>query len=163
VKEAHGFVLLPGGFGTLDEAFELLTLIQTGKSQPAPIVLLDVPDGTYWATWRAFVAAEMIGRGYVGKDDLDLVLVTDDVETAVDEVTGFYANYHSQRFVEGRLVIRLQRAPDAAELARLTEEFADIVVRGEGLDRIELERVAFRFDRRSHARLRALIDRLNGR
>jgi uncharacterized protein (TIGR00730 family) len=176
VKEAHGFVLLPGGFGTLDEAFELLTLIQTGKSQPAPIVLLDVPDGTYWATWRAFIAAEMIGRGYVGKDDLDLVLVTDDIDAAVDEVTGFYANYHSQRFVEGRLVLRLELAPDAAELARLSEEFADIIVRGEGLDRIdatapeladddfvELERVAFRFDRRSHARLRALIDRLNGR
>jgi hypothetical protein len=176
VKEAHGFVLLPGGFGTLDEAFELLTLIQTGKSQPAPIVLLDVPEGTYWATWQAFIAAEMVGRGYVGKDDLDLVLVTDDVATAVDEVTGFYANYHSQRFVEGRLVIRLQRAPDDTELARLSEEFDDIIVRGEGLHRVDttapeladedfvhLDRIAFRFDRRSHARLRALIDRLNGR
>jgi uncharacterized protein (TIGR00730 family) len=176
VKEAHGFVLLPGGFGTLDEAFELLTLIQTGKSQPAPIVLLDVPDGTYWATWRAFIAAEMVGRGYVGKDDLDLVLVTDEVDTAVDEVTGFYANYHSQRFVEGKLVIRLLRAPAAAELAMLSEEFADIIVRGEGIDRVDtsapeladddfvdLDRIAFRFDRRGHARLRALIDRLNSR
>jgi hypothetical protein len=176
VKEAHGFVLLPGGFGTLDEAFELLTLIQTGKSQPAPIVLLDVPDGTYWATWRAFIAAEMVGRGYVGKDDLDLVRVTDHVDTAVDEVTGFYANYHSQRFVEGKLVIRLQRAPDDAALASLSEEFDDMIVRGEGIERIDttapeladddfvdLDRIAFRFDRRSHARLRALIDRLNGR
>jgi uncharacterized protein (TIGR00730 family) len=176
VKEAHGFVLLPGGFGTLDEAFELLTLVQTGKSQVAPIVLLDVPDGTYWATWWAFIAAELVGRGYVAKEDLDLMLVTDDVDAAVDEVTGFYANYHSLRYVEGRLVIRVLDAPDAAELARLSEEFADIIVRGEGLERIDttaaeradddfvdLDRLAFRFDRRSHARLRALIDRLNGR
>jgi uncharacterized protein (TIGR00730 family) len=175
VKESHGFVLLPGGFGTLDEAFELLTLIQTGKSQPAPIVLLDVPGGTYWQTWQAFVAAELAGRGYVGKDDLDLVLVTDDVDAAVDEISDFYVNYHSQRFVEGRLVIRIQHAPDAAALGALNDEFADIVVRG-GIERVEvtdaeradndhvdLERIAFRFDRRSHARLRALIDRLNGR
>src|ERR687891_893011 len=104
VKESHGFVLLPGGFGTMDEAFELLTLVQTGKSQPAPIVLLDVPDGTYWQTWRAFVEAELVGRGYVGKDDLALMRVTDDVGTAVDEITGFFSNYHSQRYVEGRLV-----------------------------------------------------------
>ncbi len=175
VKESHGFVLLPGGFGTLDEAFELLTLIQTGKSQPAPIVLLDVPGGTYWQTWQAFVEAELVGRGYVGKNDLDLVLVTDDVDAAVDEISGFYVNYDSQRFVEGQLVIRIQHAPDAAALGTLNDEFADIVVRG-GIERVEvtdaeradndhldLERIAFRFDRRSHARLRALIDRLNGR
>ncbi len=174
MKEAHGFVLLPGGFGTLDEAFELLTLIQTGKSQPAPIVLLDVPGGTYWQTWRAFVEAELIGRGYVGKGDLDFVLVTDDVDAVVEEVAGFYTNYHSQRFVEGRLVLRMHRAPDAATLATLTDDFADIVVRRDGIDRIDatdaeradddhvdLERIAFRFDRRSHARLRALIDLLN--
>ena len=176
IKESHGFLLLPGGFGTLDEAFELLTLVQTGKTQPAPIVLLDVPDGTYWETWRTFVEAELTARGYVGKDDLDLVLVTDDVDAAVDEITGFYANYHSQRFVGGRLVIRLQRAPDSAELAALSDEFADMIVRGDGIERIEptpsevadddhldLERIAFRFDRRSHARLRGLIDRLNRR
>lgn len=175
IKESHGFVLLPGGFGTLDEAFELLTLVQTGKTLPAPIVLLDVPGGTYWESWRSFVESELTGRGYVGKDDLDFVLVTDEVDATVDEITRFYANYHSQRFVGGRLVIRMRRAPGPAELAALNNEFSDIVVRGEGIrridatptevaddDEVDLERIVFRFDRRGHARLRALIDRLNG-
>ncbi len=175
VKEAHGFAMLPGGFGTMDETFELLTLVQTGKSQPAPIVLLDVPDGTFWSSWRSFVEQELVTSGYIDKRDLDLFLITDDVELAVEEVTGFYANYHSQRFVDGRLVLRLQHAPDDTTLDALNEEFADIVVRGR-IDRIEvtaaeqadddnvdLDRIAFRFDRHGFARLRTLIDRLNGR
>jgi uncharacterized protein (TIGR00730 family) len=175
VKEAHGFVLLPGGFGTMDETFELLTLVQTGKTQPVPIVLLDVPGGTFWQSWRNFMERELLAGGYIGKHDLNLMLITDDVEQAVDEVTGFYSNYHSIRYVEGLLVIRLQRAPDDATLDALNDEFADIVVRGR-IERIEptpaeradddhgdLDRIAFRFDRHNHARLRELIDRLNGR
>ncbi len=175
VKEAHGFAMLPGGFGTMDETFELLTLVQTGKSQPAPIVLLDVPDGTFWSSWSSFVEQELVTSGYIDKRDLDLFLITDDVELAVDEVTGFYANYHSQRFVDGRLVLRVQHAPDDTTLDALDEEFADIVVRGR-IERIEatdaeqadgdnvgLERIAFRFDRHGFARFRTLIDRLNGR
>ncbi len=173
VKESHGFVLLPGGFGTMDEAFELLTLVQTGKTNPAPIVLLDVPGGTYWSSWENFVERELLARGYVGKHDLGLVLITDDVDRAVEELSGFYTNYHSQRYVDGRLVLRLQRVPDADLLAALTEEFADIIVKGrieridatpaevaDG-DHVELERVCLRFDRHGYARLRHLIDRLN--
>ncbi len=175
VKEAHGFAMLPGGFGTMDETFELLTLVQTGKSQPAPIVLLDVPDGTFWSSWRSFVEQELVTSGYIDKRDLDLFLITDDVELAVEEVTGFYANYHSQRFVDGRLVLRLQHAPDDTTLDALNEEFADIVVRGRierievtaaeqaDDDNVDLDRIAFRFDRHGFARLRSLIDRLNGR
>jgi uncharacterized protein (TIGR00730 family) len=175
VKEAHGFVLLPGGFGTMDETFELLTLVQTGKTQPAPIVLLDVPGGTFWASWRSFTEQELAANDYVGKHDLNLMLITDDVEWAVDEVTGFYANYHSQRYVEGILVLRLQRAPGPEELDALNDEFADIVARGriESInatpaeqadnDHLDLDRIAFRFDRHNFARLRELIDRLNGR
>ncbi|HEU5302015.1 MAG TPA: TIGR00730 family Rossman fold protein [Acidimicrobiia bacterium] len=175
IKEADAFVLLPGGFGTLDEAFELLTLVQTGKAQPGPIVLLDVPGGTYWSAWNAFVEAELDDRHYISPDDMHLVCVTDDVDTAVDEVLGFFANYHSQRFVQGQLVLRMQRAPDDAGIAALNDEFADIVARG-AIERVEissaeladgdhpeLERIAFRFDRHGWSRLRALIDRLNGR
>jgi hypothetical protein len=173
IKEADGFVLLPGGFGTLDEAFELLTLVQTGKAQPGPIVLLDVPGGTYWTDWRTFVERELLARGYVSEHDLDMVLITDDVDAAVEEIIGFYANYHSQRFVDSRLVLRMQHAPDDARLQELTEEFADVIARGAiervsaspaevaDDDHVALDRVALWFDRHGWARLRALIDRLN--
>jgi uncharacterized protein (TIGR00730 family) len=175
VKEAHGFVMLPGGFGTMDETFELLTLVQTGKSEPVPIVLLDVPGGTFWGSWRDFVERELVANGYIGKPDLNLLLITDDVERTVDEVIGFYSNYHSQRYVEGILVLRLRRAPDPEELEALNEECADIVARGRierieatpaeraDDDHVDLDRIAFRFDRHNYARLRELIDRLNGR
>jgi uncharacterized protein (TIGR00730 family) len=173
VKESDGFVLLPGGFGTLDEAFELLTLVQTGKAQPAPIVLLDVPGGTYWLTWLEFVQRELRDRGYISPEDLNLVTITDDAEVAFAEITGFYRNYHSLRFVEGDLVLRMQELPDEAQLDALNEEFGDIVSRGRievaeaskveisDRDFPELPRLRFRFDRHGYARLRALIDRLN--
>jgi uncharacterized protein (TIGR00730 family) len=173
VKEADAFVLLPGGFGTLDEAFELLTLVQTGKAQSGPIVLLDTPGGTYWENWLAFVRRELLANGYVSDTDLELFSMTDDVDTAVAQVTGFFSNYHSQRFVDGRLVIRLHRAPDEATLRLLTDEFTDIIRRGpierveisaaerEDRDAVDQERVAFWFDRHGWARLHALIARLN--
>jgi uncharacterized protein (TIGR00730 family) len=173
VKESDAFILLPGGFGTLDEAFETLTLIQTGKAQPAPVILLDVPGGTYWKGWREFVVAELLNRGYLAPTDLDLVLITDDVEAAVAEAQRFYANYHSMRFVGRDIVLRVQRAPDAPTLARLNTEFADIVESGEihtsgptpreerDGDEIHLDRVVFRFDKYHWARLRRLIDALN--
>jgi uncharacterized protein (TIGR00730 family) len=173
VKESDAFVLLPGGFGTLDEAFELLTLLQTGKAQPAPVVLLDVPGGTYWQTWRDFVTRELATAGYVSPEDMALVRTTDDIDEAVNEIVMFYANYQSSRFVDGRLVLRMQRAPSADELTKLARDFADIVLRGEmevieatsreveDDDNVDLARMAFWFDRRNWARLRMLIDRLN--
>jgi hypothetical protein len=173
VKESDAFVLLPGGFGTLDEAFETLTLIQTGKAQPAPIVLLDVPGGTYWTRWLEFVQAELLDRGYLSPTDLDLVMITDDVAAAVDECTRFYANYHSMRFVGRDLVLRVQSAPDAARLTQLNEEFGDLLASGEirvsgptpreerDGDELHLDRVVLRFDRYHWSRLRRLIDALN--
>jgi uncharacterized protein (TIGR00730 family) len=175
IKESDAFVLLPGGYGTLDEAFELLTLLQTGKAQPAPVIMLDVPGGTYWEHWGTFVDRELEGHGYVSRDDDHLFLVTDDVQVAVDEILGFYGNYHSQRFVKGRLVLRVREAPSADELAALNRDFADIVTRGEievidttpdeiaDDDHVDLARLAFRFDRHGWSRLRMLIDRLNRR
>jgi len=173
MKESAGFAVLPGGFGTLDEVFELLTLLQTGKAAPAPIVLLEVPGGTYWQSWERFIRDEVVARGLVSPEDLVLVRVTDDVATATEEIYGFFRNYHSIRYVGARLIVRLRAAPSKAELADLNERFADICVRGRiesapaqppevaGNDHVDLPRIALHFDRASHGRLRALIDALN--
>jgi hypothetical protein len=174
VKESDGYAVLPGGFGTLDESFELLTLLQTGKALPAPVVLLEVPGGSYWQAWERFVTQEVGGRGLVSADDHSLYLITDDVQEAASELLGFYRNYHSLRWVGERLVVRLQAAPSAEELAGLSEEFAPICTRGgiEALpgplpselredDHVDLARVALSFDRFSYARLRQLIDAFN--
>ena len=173
MKESAGFAVLPGGFGTLDEVFELLTLLQTGKAAPAPIVLLEVPGGTYWRAWERFIGEEVVGRGLVSHDDLLLLRITDDVGTAVEEILGFFRNYHSIRYVGSRLVIRLRAAPDRAEMAELNHRFADICTRGRiesapalpaevsDDDHLELPRIALHFDRSSHGRLRSLIDALN--
>lgn len=175
VKESHGFVLLPGGFGTLDEAFELLTLVQTGKAMPVPIVLLDVPGDTYWESWRRFVADEVVGRGYLSTGDIDLVCTTGDVETAIDELTGFYSNYQSARFVRDRLVLRMKALPDPGAMDAINVAFADIVVDGRiepseptpaevaDHDALDLARLSLVFDRTRWARLRRLIDVINGR
>ncbi|HEU5307533.1 MAG TPA: TIGR00730 family Rossman fold protein [Acidimicrobiia bacterium] len=175
MKESDAFVLLPGGYGTLDEAFELLTLLQTGKAQSAPVIMLDVPGGTYWQHWGSFVERELERPGYVSREDDHLFYVTDDVQSTVDEILGFYRNYDSQRFVKGRLVLRMQTAPSPERLKALNAEFADIVVRGEmevieatpdevaDNDHVDLARIAFRFDRHHWSRLRMLIDCLNER
>jgi uncharacterized protein (TIGR00730 family) len=174
MKESDGFVVLPGGFGTLDETFELLTLIQTGKAEPSPIVLLEVDGGSYWHEWEEFVRQEVGKRGLISDDDCVLYRITDDAQVAVDEITGFYRNYHSRRFVGDRLVLRLRGEPTDQEVAALDDEFRDIVVRGgiektgplppevSGNDHLELARLVLRFDRMHHGRLRTLIDRING-
>ncbi len=173
VKEANVFVLLPGGFGTLDEGFELLTLVQTGKAPPAPIILLDVPGGTFWLTWMQFVERELRARGYISPEDVSLVTITDDVAVALEEITRFYRNYHSLRFVGGDLVLRLQELPPPGVIDQLNEDFADILVSGKieaadaskaeigDKDVPELPRLKMRFNRHSYSRLRALINRLN--
>ena len=173
IKESDGYVVLPGGFGTLDEGFELLTLLQTGKAMPAPVVMLDIPGGDYWGGWERFVEDTVAPRGLISPDDRALYRITDDVEVAVDELLGFYRNYHSCRWVGDLLVLRLQVEPDKAELADLSRRFADIVTggvirrtnplppeRSDG-DHLELARVALRFDRTHYGRLRRLIDALN--
>jgi uncharacterized protein (TIGR00730 family) len=173
MKESAGFVVLPGGFGTLDETFELLTLLQTGKANPAPIVLLDVPGGGYWRAFERFVSSEVVGRGLAGADDLRLYRITDDVAAATGEVMGFYRNYHSVRWVGPRLVVRLRAAPTVEELQTLRRSFADVCRPG-GLeatgplaaeladdDHVDLPRIVLTFDRLDYGRLRALIDAVN--
>ena len=174
MKESAAFVSLPGGFGTLDEAFELLTLVQTGKAEPVPIVLLDTPGGTYWRGWQRFVDEEVAGNGMIAPADRSLYCITDDVDEAVAEIEHFYRNYHSLRYVGNRLVLRLRAAPTDDEVAVLREEFDDICASGgierarpfppevSGDDHLDLPRLALHFDRRSMGRLRQLLDRCNG-
>lgn len=173
VKEADGVALFPGGFGTLDESFEVLTLLQTGKSRPFPIVLVDEPGGDYWRRWAEFVREHLLRRGLISPEDLALFRVTDDATVAVEEILGFYRVFHSTRSVGRDFVIRLARPIPDATLARIRREFADILASGTfrlgaGLpDETDepalahLPRLIFRFDRRSYGRLRALIDALN--
>jgi uncharacterized protein (TIGR00730 family) len=173
VKESSAFCLLPGGFGTMDEAFETLTLMQTGKAYLAPIVLLDEPNGNFWERWLHFIEEELLADGYISARDLNLVRICHEPDDAVQQICHFYTSYHSMRWVGSRLVLRLQRTIAEDELRELNREFADIVVSGEIThvptspseidddDVVDLPRIAFRFDRASYSRLRALIDRLN--
>lgn len=130
VKESHGFVCVPGGFGTLDELFELLTLQQTGKAEPTPIVLLDRPGGTFWRGLERFADEQLAASGLISPDDFDRLLLTDSVEDAAAEITGFWRNYDSLRWVGDRLVLRLRAEPTDAEVARLNEQFGSLLTSG---------------------------------
>ncbi len=134
VKESRGFVCLPGGYGTMDETFELLTLQQTGKMVPTPIVLLDRPGGGFWRGFERFVIDHLERSGMISAGDLDRVLITESVEEAVTEISGFWRNYDSLRWVGERLVLRLRAVPTQAELDGLNEEFGELL----SLGRIEL-------------------------
>ncbi|MEP7202377.1 MAG: TIGR00730 family Rossman fold protein [Ilumatobacteraceae bacterium] len=172
IKESTGFVCLPGGFGTLDETFELLTLTQTGKGLPVPIVLLDTPGDPYWETVDDFVRHQLVDRGLVAAADTELYLVTDDSQAAVNEVIGFYRNYDSIRYVGNITVMRLRKAPTDAQLALLNEKFGHLagggIVRATPFeperrenDNLDLSRIAFTFSHHSSGALRSLIDMVN--
>ena len=172
MKEADAFVLVPGGFGTLDEAFELLTLVQTGKADLQPIVLLEPPGSDYWQRFEGFIRNELLAGNFVSADDLALYRRVDSVADAVDEIESFYRVFHSQRMVGNRLILRLNLMPDEVTLKELSEEFSDILtkpieavpasrseIRDEDVP--HLPRVALAFDRQHVGRLRQLVDRLN--
>jgi uncharacterized protein (TIGR00730 family) len=173
IKEADAVALFPGGFGTQDEGFEALTLVQTGKSQMLPIVMVDEPGGDYWRHWERFVDDVLLPRGLISPADKALYKITDSADEAVAEVLSFYRVYHSMRYVAGELVLRLQHPLSPATLERVRHGFADIVVQGtfeqgpalpaEANDArvAHLPRLRFRFDRKSLGRLRMLIDAIN--
>jgi len=174
VRTSHAVALFPGGFGTLDEAFEVLTLVQTGKSVPMPIVLVDRPGGDYWRSWQEYVERQLAGRGFIGSGDLRLYKITDDVDEAIQEIRGFYRNYHSVRYVGDELALRLRRPPTEQQLEEITASFGDILLRGgfrvsgplpaeqDEPALVDLPRLVFAFNKRDHDRLRMLIDHLNG-
>ncbi len=173
MKESKGYVSLPGGFGTLDEVFELLTLQQTGKADPAPIVLIDCPGDNYWEAWHSWVRDHVASKGLIAAEDLDLVLITDDVHAARDEIVGFWRNYHSIRWSGARLIIRLQAEPTDAELAMLNERFGHLCTSGSiersgplpaevtDSDALDRPRLVMRFDQWQVGSLHRLVRALN--
>lgn len=172
IKEADAFVLFPGGFGTLDELFELLTLSQTGKSDLHPIVMLESAGGTYWPSIDRQLKDVLMTRRYIDPADAALYHITDSLDDAIRCISDFYRVYHSQRYVDGKLIFRLNSEPSDAKLKALDQEFNDILLgpiervtasptERQDDDVPELPRLRLLFDRIHYGRLRQLIDRLN--
>jgi uncharacterized protein (TIGR00730 family) len=172
-KEANAIALFPGGFGTHDEGFEILTLAQTGKSDPQPILCLQAPGCDYWDEWNDFITRQLLSRQLISPEDLSLFKITSSVDDAIDEIRKFYRRFHSIRYVGRYLAMRLKTSISAEQVAGLHEIFGDLlsegtfVLRGplpEELDEPDLAnlpRLAFTSNRRSASRLRQLIDHLN--
>src|SRR5437773_10101541 len=131
LRSSHAIALFPGGFGTMDEGFEVLTLVQTGKSVPIPIVFVDSPGGNFWAAWQNYVTDHLLASGLISKEDLHLYKITDSVEEAVREVRHFFSNYHSVRYSRDDIILRLHRKPTDKQLDEIRERFSDIKVRGD--------------------------------
>lgn len=174
IRHSDAIVLFPGGFGTMDELYEALTLMQTGKSQIMPLVLIDRPGGTYWKTWDKHIREHLLRDQLISPDDLNLYHITDNAEEAVKFITRFYRNFHSSRFVKDLFVIRLKHPPSDSAIDAMNEDFADIILSApiqridatpeevEDNDNIGMPRIAFGFNRRDYGRLRQLYDVLNG-
>ncbi|MGC4007213.1 MAG: LOG family protein [Pirellulales bacterium] len=173
VKECDAMILLPGGFGTLDEGLEVLTLLQTGKRDMVPVIFLDAPGGTFWKPFIDFVKDKLLGDRMISPEDQSLFIHTDSIQRTVEEVRTFYRSYHSMRYVKNKLVLRLHKAPDAALLAEINERFQGILAGGEFTvgealpeeadepSLIALPRLIFQFNRRALGKLRQLIDLVN--
>ncbi len=173
LKETHAIALFPGGFGTMDEGFETLTLMQTGKARIMPLVFVDKPQGHYWSSWLHFLEEFLLKYGLISESDFHLFKITDDVEEAVSEVLNFYSNYHSYRWVDNRMVIRIAKPLDDAAIQLLNREFSDILEQGqiEQTDALpeetnepelaSLKRIVLQPERHNFGRLRQLIDAIN--
>jgi uncharacterized protein (TIGR00730 family) len=173
VKEADAAVAMPGGFGTMDEIFEAMTLIQTGKAVIYPLVLLDAKGGTYWKFWNQFIEEHLMRLNLISESDFALFKVTDDIEEAVSEIVNFYRNFHSYRYIGDKLVIRLQDAIAPKAFNALAKDYGDIVTSGTMQQRgplpeesneedlAEMPRIVLRHGRYDMGRLRQFIDAIN--
>ncbi|HYA12228.1 MAG TPA: TIGR00730 family Rossman fold protein [Thermodesulfovibrionales bacterium] len=174
LKEASAIALFPGGFGTLDEAMETLTLLQTGKRDPIPLVLVDEPGGTYWSRWIQFFEEELRAQGYITSSDFYLFERVDSVDAAVERIDHFYRRYHSLRYVEKQLVLRLTSSIDLQSVNQLKNRFSDILIpqgniylsgplsaEADEPEIANLPRLVVDFNRRDFGKLRKLIDAIN--
>ena len=174
LKEAHAIVLFPGGFGTLDEAMETLTLVQTGKRDPLPLILVDEPGGEYWSRWFHFFQEELLPQGYITTTDFNLFERVDSVDDVIDRINRFYNRFHSLRYVDRQLVIRLASGISEEAVRELNELFPDILANGGGIslsgplpaeedepELADLPRLVVDFNRKDFGRLRGFIDAVN--
>ncbi len=174
LKEAHAIALFPGGFGTLDEAMETLTLVQTGKRDPLPLILVDEPGGEYWVKWLRFFEDELLSQGYITPSDFNLFERVDSVSSAIHRIDHFYRRYHSLRYVKKRLVIRMSSSITYQEVRELNRLFQDILTPSGGIELsgpleeeadepeiAHLPRLALDFMRKDFGRLRSLINMIN--
>ena len=173
LRESDAVALFPGGFGTQDEALETLTLCQTGRYGPVPLVLIDRPGGTYWRDWDSYLRKNLAATGLISPTDLSLYTITDDVRVAAEVIRAFYQVYHSSRFVGEEFVIRLKVAICDRDLDLLNREFGDLVISGKIVqvnvalagelkdDTVNLPRLVFKYDRRDFGRLYQMIGKIN--
>ena len=174
LKESDAVVLFPGGFGTLDEAMETLTLVQTGKRNPLPIILLDEPGGSYWENWIRFVKEELLAKGYIGESDLKLFEILDAVDDVVERINRFYHRYHSLRYVDDQLLIRLNSEISKSAVQELKRNFSDMLIADGNIclagscpeemnepDIYHLPRLVVDFNRHDFGRLKEFIDAVN--
>jgi len=174
LKESDAIVLFPGGFGTLDEGFEAITLVQTGKTTPRPIVMVDVPGGTYWKELDHFIHREIIKSKYASQEDTGLYTIVNSPDAAVRELLKFYSNYNSIRFFHDSTIMRLRKKPSAKLMTAVNKKFEHLLTRGNfeivkprpeekktEADTLKYHRIEFDFHRKNFAELRSLIDFLN--
>ncbi|MGB3533187.1 MAG: TIGR00730 family Rossman fold protein [Microcoleaceae cyanobacterium] len=172
LRESDALAMFPGGFGTLDETFECLTLAQTGKFGPAPVVLMDRPGGDYWYDWDEFVKKQLLRRGLISPDDSSIYTITDNIPDAIEVIANFYRIYHSCRYVDELLVIRLKSELSEEDMETLNQEFSDILVKGRiekvqtfsreyGDETEDLPRLGLYFNQRDIGRLYQLIEMIN--
>ena len=173
VKEVHAAAMFPGGFGTQDELFEILTLVQTGKRDILPLVCVAPPGSDYWQEWERYIRRQLLDRRLISPEDLSLYRLTDSPAAAVEEITRFYSVFHSSRYIREKLILRLQREPTEALLAKLNDEFSSLLESGK-IESVathpheqdddhtrDLPRLSLHFNRRDAGRLRQMIDLIN--
>jgi len=172
LRESDAIGVFPGGFGTQDEAFECLTLCQTGRYGPVPLILIDRPGGDYWTDWDAYVEKHLVKRGLVNPEDRSVYTITDDLDVACEAIASFYRVYHSSRYVDEQFVIRLKSELKNSDVEWLNENFSDILVKGQiektstfpqetGDETFDLPRLAMYFNQRDLGRLYQMIAAIN--
>ncbi len=173
LMEAHAVVLFPGGFGTQDEGFETLTLVQTGKAPPMPLILMELPGDDYWVDWDRFNRGQMLSRGLISPEDLSIYKICNSAEEGVEWVRFYYSTYHSMRQVRRKLVVRLEKELSDEHVEVLNSEFGDLVNKGkiektpalpEEANEPEIAdkpRLVFNYNQQSAARLNQLFLRIN--